>query len=436
MPNEQDGAERHQSIREGEPTSPTRAQADASRSDQEDPKVFVIERELCEVHLLLDNLSANPNLTLARLSGDAGPPGIDGDWVSRICQISWPPPQSEAGQAEQAALLIRAKDYLNILSEPASGSTIAFTLLVTQEGGERGEPTGTVEAPTRRSLAARAYPDLVSRARKFRLGMWWISGFLVFWLILTCAFSWYVASGNAALGDLAQARIALAEAQKRVDDAEAAAVKTDGTQRAAAPATIVAYCDQSKLLPQRKVGSQAVQQYSSVGQLQACRELDDKKAALARVKATLADWIRWSAPKPERIEEDVADAASLANILGSAVLPVMYGILGAGAAILRSLTRKTKNSLLAPRDLQLSLQQLALGAVVGACIGLFVSQPGAPGSADNSLLGPVALSGSAISFIAGFGVEAVFQALEALISRIFNIAPASSPARPDGPPAN
>ncbi|HEX8448804.1 MAG TPA: hypothetical protein VF652_04370, partial [Allosphingosinicella sp.] len=34
-------------------------------------------------------------------------------------------------------------------------------------------------------------------------------------------------------------------------------------------------------------------------------------------------------------------------------------------------------------------------------------------------------SSSAISFVAGFGVEAVFQALEALISRIFNIAPAA-----------
>ena len=49
----------------------------------------------------------------------------------------------------------------------------------------------------------------------------------------------------------------------------------------------------------------------------------------------------------------------------------------------------------------------ALGAVTGACIGLFIVAPGK----DAPLIGPVTLSGSAISFIAGFGVEAVFQAL-------------------------
>ena len=106
------------------------------------------------------------------------------------------------------------------------------------------------------------------------------------------------------------------------------------------------------------------------------------------------------------------------------------------AAIIRSLSRKIRASLLSPRDLHLSFQQLALGAVVGACIGLFVAAPGSDASGE-SLLGPVALSASAISFVAGFGVEAVFQALEALITRIFNIT-ATTPTgnRGDGLPGN
>lgn len=68
----------------------------------------------------------------------------------------------------------------------------------------------------------------------------------------------------------------------------------------------------------------------------------------------------------------------------------------------------------------MSLQQLALGAVVGACIGLFIAAPGADATGEG-LLGPVTLSASAISFVAGFGVDAVFQGLEALIGRIFNL---------------
>ena len=69
-------------------------------------------------------------------------------------------------------------------------------------------------------------------------------------------------------------------------------------------------------------------------------------------------------------------ASWLANLLGSGVLPVLYGFLGAIAAVVRTLSRKIKGSLLSPRDVQLTFQQLALGAVVGACISLFIAAPG------------------------------------------------------------
>ena len=82
-------------------------------------------------------------------------------------------------------------------------------------------------------------------------------------------------------------------------------------------------------------------------------------------------------------------------MLGGAILPVCYGILGAAAAVLRLLSRRMRLSLLTPRDLSLSIQQLALGAVIGACIGLFVASPGS-GSTTSGLLGPVSLSGSGL----------------------------------------
>jgi hypothetical protein len=58
--------------------------------------------------------------------------------------------------------------------------------------------------------------------------------------------------------------------------------------------------------------------------------------------------------------------------------------------------------------------------VIGGCVGLFIAPPGgaAPGT---GLMGSVVLSASALSFIAGFGVEGVFVALESLIKRVFNI---------------
>jgi len=53
-------------------------------------------------------------------------------------------------------------------------------------------------------------------------------------------------------------------------------------------------------------------------------------------------------------------AAVLVEVLATAVLPLFYGFLGAGAAVVRNIWGKMKDSLLSPRDLTLSLGQLAL----------------------------------------------------------------------------
>jgi hypothetical protein len=528
-----------------------------------DPKVFVLERELSEVHLLLDNVSANPNTTVAELMSEtATDDQLDPDWIEQVCRISWPPEGSAQDKAEDAALLIKAKDHLNRLSHPASGSTIAFTLLVTQEEGQdesiwrrmNGDRSDPEPSPTRSSLAQTAYPDLLPKAVKFRKAMRWISISLVAALLITCLLSWYVAYGNAALAELKTAEAALADSSKRVSDAEAASDKPPplaaeptgtagkaspeagrgsgagaapavpipagtsravpaGTSRAVPAGTSRAVpAGTSRVVPAGTSGAVAIATsgavpakaggtneanasakdadasvdsaaaavpfvaycerpfYSSAAQLQACNAQKEDLGHVKRVQTRLAGWVCWFCLEDvSRLEQEaipvaapagagadskkdagtppavvqareyndnlLADApsraAALANIMGSAVLPFLYGLLGAGASIIRSLSRKIRASLLSPRDLHLSFQQLALGAVVGACIGLFVAAPGS-GDEGDSLLGPVALSASAISFVAGFGVEAVFQALEALITRIFNITQAPTGNRGDG----
>jgi hypothetical protein len=399
----------------------------------DDPTDFVLNRELSEVHLLIDNISASPDTTISALATAQPPNGLPSDWVEQICSIRWPPEGTNRSQAEQAALLIRSKDYLNRLSKPASGASIAFTLLVTQEDDDGEGVVGFLHRPaprppSRRSLAANAYPDLIPKAQQFRAAMRWMSRLLLAWLIVTCLVSWYVAWGNAALSDLTAARNGLAEAETVVAQLQLSqtgvAAQTPGSARAAVPqqtrspvlGLVSRFCPQA---------GQAAG-YASVEQFQACEPLLRRETEIARFESSLDGWALWG---------DSDSARWLATILGTAVLPILYGFLGAGAAILRSLSGKIKTSTLSPRDLHLSLQQLALGAVIGACIGLFIAQPDSP-AGDVTLLGPVALSGSAVSFVAGFGVEAVFQALEALISRIFNIAPAGGRARTHDGPGN
>lgn len=420
-----------------EPRPEPAARKRASR----DPQVFVLLRELSEVHLLLDNISANPASTISDRSPVKRPKELKANWIEEVCEISWPPDGSSDEKAEDAALLIRAKDHLNRLSHPASGASIAFTLLVTQGGGKKGwlrrKFIGGDVSPTRNSLAQAAYPDLVAKAATFRLWMMWICGGLVAALILTCALSWYVAYGNAALAELATARDTLAEAQTRVNSAETADwTQADESQGDAADAPQPApppAADATQPAPARTFSPYcASQPYGNPTQSQLCNARQRAETSLIAVERRLATWLCWDwlrdCENDPKARDAPSRAAAFANILGSAVLPFLYGLLGAGAAIIRSLSRKIRTSRLSPRDLVLSFQQLALGAIVGACIGLFVVAPGADATGE-SLLGPVAMSASAISFVAGFGVESVFLALEALISRIFNISPAPTPGR-------
>jgi hypothetical protein len=439
------GTEADEEVGAEEPgaADPAEREAESKKGRSRDPKVFVLLRELSEVHLLLDNVSANPTTTIADTGPVVLPEELGPKWIEKVCEISWPPDGSTEEKAEDAALLIRAKDYLNRLSHPASGSTIAFTLLVTQGARDykwrlrKGGMLSARQSPTRSSLAQAAYPDLVSKAAGFRRWMMVISVGLLGVLLVTCAISWYVAYGNAALTDYAKAEAASVEARARIVEAENEEAKAPVAASAGKAVPFKAYCDRPPSATQSQLCNQSWRISANVQRVQrrlygwlclapfsGCDAED-----VARPKSELPDAERRT--YDDKLINAPARAAALANIIGSALLPFLYGLLGAGAAIIRSLSRKIRSSLLSPRDLHLSFQQLALGAVVGACIGLFIAAPDSD-NAKESLLGPVTLSASAISFVAGFGVEAVFQALEALIQRIFNIAPVATGNRGDG----
>lgn len=388
------------------------------------PQHFIMTRELSEVHLLLDNLSANPDKSLAEISKDL-PYGIPPDWIERICGIDCSATTSPKEQAEDAALLVRVKDFLNSFAKPASGATIAFTLLVTREdsGAEQSDAGGKQSGvPTRYSLASSAFPGLVSKAEGFRLGMVIIRTILVVGLILTCLLSWYTAFGSATIAQWQAAKNNLTSAHDRVVSIE--------DDMPAAAGSVAHICRFGNYIDMAK------EKFPSAAAMHACDDQRIAAQSIDNIGEILDGWFTLSLRLFERKSSDpVTDrkalyvvptsASAVVTILGAAVLPVFYGLLGAGAAVVRGLSWKIRHSQLAPRDLHLSIQQLALGAVMGACIGLFVAGPSASGQPTPGLIATVALSSAALSFIAGFGVEHVFTALEALIRRVFLV---------DGPP--
>ena len=401
---------------------------------------------MAEVHLLLENLSANPNKALS--TAPAAEDGLPERWIEEICQLNWPPKGTREQLANEAALLMRAKDFLNRQAKPASGATIAFTLLVAQ--GKEEPDSGTV---TSRSLARQAYPGLVRQARWFRYSMWALSSVLCVFLLMTCALSWYTAFGASTLAQRALAQADFTAAQKRVDEAQSGVSESDNsrapsgqTQTIIRPALkaspsgyVLRFCQRSATLPRLDTNGVSLSQFYTVADIQVCDGWYKAQYNLASIDKVLITWLsafgwlKWqvvvSAPPGENLAAPVL-ASTWLNILSGAILPVSYGVLGAAAAVVRSISRKFRDGRLSPRDMTLSLQQLAMGAVTGSCIGLFTAQPGSAGQATAGIISAAALTGPALSFVAGFGVEQVFSTLEMLIRRVF---PGDAPSQESSP---
>ena len=433
---------------------------------------FIFVRELSEVYLLLDHISGRWDKSLYRAEPDQ-PERRDPKWIETICKIGWPVHGTKVEMADQAAVLLRAKDRLNAVAKPATGATVAFTLMVV--GEDRAETSwwqklfsprevnpdngrepahkaggGFTRPPTRLSLARTAFPGLVTTAARFERRIKTIVKVLIGWLVLTCLLSWHVTAGSLILTHLDQVKAQGRDIAKAIVAAE---ISGSGARPLAGPLLVGASTDAAQLLvrlcersqflkPAAANGSGNVQRFNTIQEIHLCDALRDNERERAMIGANLDSlvsrwsWLRmgrgathgpqWSARDEKAAEraEDEESVRILTQLMANSVLPLCYGILGAGAAVVRDLWAKMRESTLSPRDYPLALGQLSLGAVIGACIGLFITPAGATGQPDGLFAG-VALTGSALSFIAGFGVEGVFVALEGLVRRVFNLPPAA-----------
>jgi hypothetical protein len=473
------------------PTTSRALPEDPSKPSEPIPKHildFIFVRELSEVYLLMDHVSGRWDKCIT-----------DTDLVKSVCEISWPPTGTPVEQAAQASALLSAKDKLNRSAKPASGATIAFTLLVAGEDSVdhrrrgsllfslwrkmrrqigrsrrlRGDdargltsdgslappspPRPALSAPqtgappSRLSLARLAFPGLVRPAKWFKWEIRIIIMLLLLWLMATCLLSWDVAAGHAIYVRVDALRVQESEYGAKIKGIEADAAKRDtpSTRMPDIGLFLEQNCRAARLVTPPSRSGDNVEPFRTVDELRLCNEMSRSRAEFAvshqDLAEWLADWKYWlsavagelcrhtclpvpasTAPVTEA-QTNEQWGAILLEVLATAVLPLCYGLLGAGAAVVRDLWGKMKDSLLSPRDLTLALGQLALGAVVGACIGLFVSPSGNSAQGTSGLLGSVVLSASALSFVAGFGVEGVFVALESLIKRVFNIPQAAQP---------
>ena len=402
-------------------------------------------RELADVYLLIDHVSASDERRLPvsiDLDRD-GKPDCE-DWITRICQITWPPSGDRVEVAKQAEFLISTRDALNHMSAPATGATIAFTLMVVdmdlpagrgprgrtaagrddpaaaKPAGGRGRPsiggalsTGQAARPvhnsitglTRYDLATQAFPELERPARSFARFNRLLISWLVASLVLVLALSWYVAVGNALLRQLHLAR----QDFQGVEGAAEPGAKTD--ERPAATAVSGKAARDPSFSCHRYVAGR-------INMAQWAQPWTVAFPPSPRPDCGEIETGRATDPGANYVTQDLWGAA-LVNVLGDKVLPACYGLLGAWAAVVRGLSTKIKNSVLGRRDHMISWIQLALGAVVGACIGLFVTPTGSESQDAPGLLGTATISFSALSFLAGYGVDHVFRFFDGVLDRVF-----------------
>jgi hypothetical protein len=263
--------------------------------------------------------------------------------------------------------------------------------------------------------AAKAYPNLEDQARRFR-GLY---SRLPFWAVVLVAFivwaNWDVSVTSSVL--------------QRLHNNEAAIDKfmqLNGVSAATCPSpTQSASCDHLNAMRERLgadrinlhglVGHGLVGWFHPVGLSVRLLGLVEHARDTQRASGAKSAASELSDPSvPERIESLTNDVIGGLNGI---VIPAAFGWLGTLAGLMRSITVKMRDSILAPRDLMVARIGSCLGVSAGLAVGLFFSTD-LSGNAAKALDGTITISAAGLSFLAGFGAETFFTFLDTVLVRL------------------
>jgi hypothetical protein len=309
-------------------------------------------------------------------------------------------------------------------------------------------------------LANIAYPSMASEARLFILRMWILFALILSIALVTFSLSWVTATGTALLTNDQAAHDSLDAAENAIltsqlggsssssadSTAQTQPTVDKGSQHSTSSKVALGYdtqtfCPFAPATPATRATS-AAPEPQPVTKLQLCSELKRQQARLATAQYDLSQWIAregnwWSGsgtpflaalagfphlagkPPPAPFDQSTDDtqwAAAWLHVIGGIVLPILYGMLGAGAAAARMLAAKMRDCTLTPRDGLLAFINLGLGSLIGGGITLFLNtdSPSDPHAISH-------LSASASCFLAGFAVDGACRMLERLSDALFNV---------------
>jgi hypothetical protein len=407
---------------------------------------------LHEIRMLVDYIAANPAHTLGEIHiKDPRSPTeeISIDVIlSRLDEIDseLEHPSETSGERslkpEDTAFLQIIRDTLNRIARPASSLTIAYTALVT--GSRRSKDT-----ESREKLARKAYGGMISIAHWHRVTQWTLLAVALFITLLAVRESSNVALGRDYMRNLAslQAQQASIAAEKtRLDGMlPPPALLPTENERLASPkdadsnkpvVSVFDLCARADALA-NYFTRQTIELPLRAQVHDVCGRDFVLQTNLGIVRQQLKEYERdwWEmAGLPAVIklgrnpltglgkgQDDVEFITGpMLTMWGNYMLPVIFGLLGILVFVILDFYGKIRDSRLDPRDHWLCLIRLVLGLVTGSCIGLFYSATvPANASPTESVAAALSLSASGIAFLAGYGVESVFNMLEGLVNRVF-----------------
>ena len=137
--------------------------------------------------------------------------------------------------------------------------------------------------------------------------------------------------------------------------------------------------------------------------------------------------------KPQNSVDAQAETALMClrlitSFLGAYLLPLLYGMLGAVALILRRISRAAESN---DSDLNSLRKKLDLRLPVGALAGLSAGWLIQPSSLPGSTLSPLALA-----FVAGYAAELVFAAMDRIVAAFSSEQPEKHSSTSEPPEAN
>ncbi len=406
---------------------------------------LIFKRDVNEGFLLIDYISGRSEKSLKDLDvtgleiagADPASPITPSQVLRKFCEIRYPPTPIPKVKAEDAAFVLEVKDRLNALARPARGITIAYTAIFVGNAllWSRKKPE---QQKTLLDQAEAAFPNIAGHAKAFgRLFGLGLPFFLIIWFLLTAFTYWDIAYGGSiaqTIQQLENQRTTLLQTPGLATIVPALCKRQGGAVDAPPGCASAAACD-------------ALVHYatsSGPDRLSDCLKLVALEDAIRGARKNLVDFytkaigqpdesvfsfgrlrpVRWgfdaynAEPYDNRPELSVSWVLTL---FGAYILPAMFGLLGTFAAIVRVLQAKAKDSLIGPRDLALSMLGLLTGPLAGLAVGLFYTPPAAAAAAmgNASLAGTVTLTVSGLGFLAGYGADAFFKFLDALLTRVF-----------------